>query len=152
MSIVTEIIINAPVAEVKKVFFDFPGHETWNPFFKSVKVVGADKPDVGTQLSIYMQPLNGPAMTFNPTVLENSEKEFAWRGTFLFEFLGTGRHSFQFIPITENGKEATKLIQGEEFSGLLFSLMKSIVRDSEVRFKQLNVALKEKVEGKASTE
>ncbi|CAH2351620.1 hypothetical protein CLIB1423_04S02168 [[Candida] railenensis] len=151
MSIVTEIIIDAPVAEVKEVFFDFPGHENWNPFFKSIKVVNADKPDVGTRLSVYMQPENGSAMTFSPTVLENSEKEFAWRGTLFFEFLATGRHYFQFIPVTENGKEVTKLIQGEDFGGLIFYLMKGIIRDTEVSFNKLNVALKEKVEGKPSS-
>lgn len=144
MNITTSIIIDAPVEEVKRVFFDFPGYKTWNPFFKSIEVLDNETPIVGSQLKVVMQPEGGSQSTFKPYVLENSETLFKWKGTLLFEFIATGVHSFEFIPLGTG----TKLVQSEEFGGFVFSWFKNILVDTEKGFNSMNKSLKEKVESK----
>lgn len=146
MSINTEIIINAPIERVTKTFFDFPNHKNWNPFFNSIEVLDGKSLQVGSQLKVEIQLPNRLPQTFKPYVTELTAQSLKWKGTLLFEFIASGVHSFQFIPLTIDNKQVTKVIQSEQFIGIFFALATGIIKESESQFKKLNEALKREVE------
>ena len=82
-------------------------------------------------------------MTMRPTVTEVREgRVLEWFGKLLFGGLFDGRHRFELIP--EGG--STRLVQSEQFSGMLVPLVKKLLADTEREFERLNLALKKRVE------
>ncbi|CUM48584.1 unnamed protein product [Debaryomyces tyrocola] len=146
----TQIIINAKPEKVRDIFLDLQKHSEWNPFFTSVKIYtpGATSPLPGTQLEIKMK-LNGDnENTMYPIVLENSASAFRWKGKLLFDFMFVGIHSFEFIPLEIDGQTKTKLIQSEEFSGILAYVFEwtGLKDKTKNGFEELNQALKMQIE------
>lgn len=136
----TQIDIAAPVGRIWDVLTDFPAHEEWNPFVRSIE--GVASKDQGLRVSI--QPPGGKKMSFKPKVLvADSQKELRWMGSLFVRGLLDGEHYFQLIP---NASGAT-LIHGERFSGLLVPLLRSSL-DSGTRagFVAMNEALKARCE------
>ncbi|KAK9486134.1 hypothetical protein V1527DRAFT_81432 [Lipomyces starkeyi] len=148
--ITTDITISAPPSKVRAVFLDFPAHSQWDPFMVSIAVhkpPGAT-PDPGTQLKITLKLESGMTNVMYPTVLENSEEMFRWKGKLMFDLLFAGKHSFEFLPFTgDDGTVQTRFVQSETFGGVLVPLFGGILKQTENSFKLLNKALKERVEG-----
>ncbi len=65
-----------------------------------------------------------------------------WFGKLLFGGLFDGRHRFELVP--EGG--STRLVQSEQFSGMLVPLVKKLLAETEREFERLNLALKKRVE------
>lgn len=79
--------------EVWSILVDFAAYPEWNPFIRSIE--GAAKK--GARLSISIQPVDGKAMSFRPTVLEASpNKELRWLGRFLLPGIFDGEHYLKF--------------------------------------------------------
>lgn len=135
----TEIILNAPQAQIWQVLTDFQNYPTWNPFIVSIE----GKPVLHSRLKNTLMS-KGKPMVFTPIVTRVEENHaFEWLGS---GFLGTfkGRHYF---ILEEVGKGQTKLIHGEKFSGLLSGpILKMIGDDTLLNFQRMNKALKERVE------
>ncbi|MGZ3790351.1 MAG: SRPBCC family protein [Bacteriovorax sp.] len=140
MKIETEIKINAPVQVVWNVLTDFSRHPEWNPFIKSI--VGTLSP--GERLKVHICPPGQSGMSFAPFVLKvDPEKEFSWKGKLLVPGLFDGEHFF----LLENiGPNETRLVHGEQFSGLLVPLLKSMLSRTKMGFDLMNQALKERAE------
>src|SRR3954447_14761835 len=134
-SIRTEIVIEAPIEAVWAVLTDFPSHSAWDPFLTRIEGSAA----LGERLAVRFH--NG--MTMRPTVTEVREGSvLEWFGKFLFGGLFDGRHRFELI----SEGASTRLVQSEQFSGMLVPLVKKLLADTERQFEQLNVALKKRVE------
>jgi hypothetical protein len=142
-TLLTQIHIAAPTSQVWQVLTDFEQYPNWNPFLNSLK--GNVK--VGGRIQVSIQPPDGKAMVFKPTVLVfEKEKEFRWLGHLWIKGLFDGEHFFQ---LEANQDGTTTLIHGEHFNGILVGLLKSMVDGSTKQgFEALNKALKERCEGR----
>jgi hypothetical protein len=136
-----EVEIEASAARVWDVVTDFSAYDDWNPFM--IQASGA--PVVGERLSIRMQPQDGRAMTFRPTVLEAIPgKRLRWLGRLLLPKIFDGEHSFSIEPLDEG---RVRLIQQEEFRGVLVPLLaRSLDRSTLPAFERMNAALKRRAE------
>jgi hypothetical protein len=137
----TQIDIDATPEQVWGVLTDFAAFPDWNPFM--VRAEG----DVrrGERLTIRMQPDNGRAMTFRPTVLEaEPNQRLRWMGRVLVPGVFDGEHSFTIEPL---GAGKVRLIQEEEFRGILVPLMaRTLDRGTLPAFEKMNHALKRRAE------
>lgn len=137
-TIETRIIINAlpdKVWNVLTAFFEYP---QWNPFIKAISGDVA----VGNKIKVEFEQ-----MTFKPKVLIfESNHKFVWLGHLLFKGIFDGKHSFELV---DNGDGTTLLIQKEDFHGILIPLVgKKILPETQLKFQEMNEALKKRVEGK----
>lgn len=71
------------------------------------------------------------------------QKELRWRGSLPIPGLFVGEHYFVLEPTAEGG---TRLVHGENFTGLLVPLVGGMLADTEEGFKLMNTALKERCE------
>lgn len=140
----TEIDIEATPEVVWGVLTDLASYPEWNPFITS----SVGKLIVGEQLVNRLEPPDGKAMTFKPTVtvIEN-ERTFEWLGKFGIPGLFDGRHRFEI----EASPTGTDFIQRESFDGLLVRLLrKSLDNNTKAGFEAMNVALKARAESVAA--
>lgn len=138
----TSIIIDAPPSKVKEVFFDFKSYPSWNSFVTSIK---GDSQEVGSILNVDITPPGKSKQQFKPKIVENSDTNFAWVGSLGSEYIFKGHHQYEFISV-ENGTK-TKLVQSEDFSGILSAPLLYLVKASTLKgFENLNEDLKKKVE------
>lgn len=142
-SIRTEVDITAAPERVWAVLTDFSGYEDWNPFI--VKASG-DATFRG-QLAIEISSGERSTMSFKPTVTESKEgKALEWLGSLGVRGIFDGRHRFE---LTET-LEGTKLVQSEEFTGVLAPLVLRLTGDvTRANFEEMNAALKSRVESGA---
>jgi hypothetical protein len=137
----TEVVIKATPAKVWKVLTDFKRYPEWNPFITSLNGVATK----GEKLVARMEPPNGPAMTFKPTVLAaNTNKELRWLGHLLFPGLFDGEHIFE---LYENTDGTTTFVQREKFTGILVPLFSKMLDTKTLAgFEMMNKHLKQRVE------
>jgi hypothetical protein len=115
----------------------------WNPFIHRLEGTLA----VDERLHVEIEPPNGRAMTFKPTVLEVEEAvRLRWIGRFLLPGLLDGEHTFELQSLSG---DRTRFIQSEHFSGILVSLLGRTFDKTEQGFAAMNAALKDKVESAA---
>lgn len=137
----TEIEIEATPERVWQVLTDFAAFPEWNPFM--TRAEGTVRR--GERLTIRMQPDGGRAMTFRPTVLEaEPNRHLRWVGRVVVPGVFDGEHSF---TIERVGEGEVRLIQQEEFRGILVPLMaRSLDRNTLPAFEKMNHALKRRAE------
>jgi|SRR5579859_2634973 len=138
----TEIEIDASPERVREVFFDFASYPQWNPFITSMKVAdGSTEIKPGTPLEFV-----GLNTTMRPNVVDNTSERFSWLGTMFGKWFFAGKHIFEFHPV-DGGK--CRLVQKEEFTGAASSAIMALIKGkTEKGFKDMNNALKERVEAK----
>lgn len=136
----TEIVIDAPPAEVWAVFAATEAYPDWNPFVRELEGELA----AGETLQITIDPPEGSAMGFTPEVLVmDSGRELRWLGTAGVPRIFDGEHYFLLEP-TDDGR--TRFVQGEVFHGVLIPFAGSIFDDTENGFITMNEALRDRVE------
>ncbi len=137
----TEIILNAPAGKIWRTLTSFEQYGDWNPFIVSIR--GEARP--GAQLVNKMMNGKKPVV-FKPVVTRVEEnKAFEWLGSGLGG-LFKGRHYFILEPVNE---QQTKLIHGEQFTGLLSGPIMTMIGDATLdNFRKMNQALKKRVEEK----
>ncbi len=132
----TEILIEASPEKIWAILTDFAKHPKWNPFIKSIR--GEKK--IGGKLTVSIEPPGGNGMTFQPIVTSFKENaEFRWKGKLGLRGIFDGEHYFQLIRQENN---QTKLIHGEQFSGILVPLMGKALDKTKEGFELMNKALK----------
>lgn len=143
-TITTDIEIDAEPAAVWAVLTDLDRFAEWNPFM--VRAGGRVAP--GERLEVHLQPVGaGRGMTFRPRVLvAEPGRELRWLGRLGFGGLFDGEHYF---VLQERSGGRSRLVHGETFRGLLVPLMGGALSRTEVSFRALNQALKERVESSA---
>jgi hypothetical protein len=139
--LVTSIDIEAPAEQVWEILVDFAAFPSWNPFIVQAK----GRAEVGRQLTLRMQPVGGSAVTLRPTVVEAIEGDrLHWRGRLGVRGLFDAEHLFILEPL---GASGTRLVQQEQFSGLLVRLFqRSLDRGTLPAFRAMNKALKDRAE------
>ena len=112
----------------------------WNPFITSLSGVF----EVGERLAVRIAPVGGRPMTFKPrvTVVEPGRR-LEWLGTMGIPGLFDGRHSFTLTPV-EDG--STRLIQAEDFSGVLIPFTGKLLSRTKAGFEAMNAALLARLE------
>jgi hypothetical protein len=137
----SSIDIAAPAPLIWAILVDFKAFPTWNPFITSAE--GAV--DVGSRLTLRMQPVNGSAVTLRPTVVEVSEgRRLRWRGRFGVRGLFDADHQFL---VEARDADRSRLIQQEQFSGLLVPFLgRTLDRGTLPAFHAMNAALKDRAE------
>ena len=136
----TEVIINASTNQVWQVLTDFAAYPSWSTFMVSIE--GA--PILGSRLRNTMVLKDTPQV-FKPIITKVAPNEaFEWLGSLPLG-LFKGRHYF---ILEAMGKQQTKLIHGEQFTGLLHKMiLRKIGTDTLLAFQRWNKAIKAKVEG-----
>ena len=138
----TEIPIEAPAESVWNTLIDFEQFPVWNPMIRR-----ADGSVIeGASLSVFVQPPGAKGMAFAPTVTRvEPNRELRWLGKLGIRGLFDGEHIF---TIESTSPESVRFIHRERFSGALIPLMMPFIRDDTLRgFREMNVALKARVEG-----
>jgi hypothetical protein len=139
----TEIEIAGTPEQVWAILTDFGAYPRWNPFIRSIEGALVK----GASLKVRVEPSGGKAMTFRPKVLvAEAPRELRWLGQFLIPGIYDGDHRCVIEPL-QSGKVLFK--HSERFDGLLIPLFRtSLDRDTKRGLVEMNVALKQQVEGK----
>ncbi|WP_194778128.1 SRPBCC domain-containing protein [Pararhodonellum marinum] len=142
MKIKTEIIINASKEKVWDLLTDLEQYQNWNPFI--VKSSGKVAP--GNIVVNTMKNGEG-TITFKPKILKVEPLHyFDWMGRLWVKGLFDGHHYFKIEPL---GPEQVKLVHGENFSGILSSMiLKKIGEQTRENFVKMNQAVKVMAESK----
>lgn len=140
-NIETEIVINASIKKVWEILMDFREYPLWNPFILNIEE--SLKKDEG--LSILIKSGENKSMEFQPTILKRKlEEEFRWLGHLYVKGLFDGEHYFL---LESEGKQKTKFIHGESFSGIMSSFILKMIKEDTIKgFQSMNNALKERAE------
>ena len=149
-SVQTQIVINAPAKDVRKVLYDFGDYPAWNPFL--VRVDGTA--EEGKQLNVTVREAGKPEITGDVTVITLTDRQLSWTGTAMSQMeSGTidiglpgvlsARHDFL---IEEIGPGKTLFSNNDKISGALVSLYNS--KGLEAGLNAMNDALKKRVEQK----
>ncbi len=135
----SSIIIEASPEQVWHVLTDFAKYQAWNPFI--IAVTG--KPQRGEQLTITIKQQGQNPMNFHPTILVcDASRELRWLGKLFVPRLFDGEHSFM-LDVLSDGQ--VRFTQAETFRGLLVPLLGSVIRATEERFHEANLALAQQV-------
>ncbi|MVZ63270.1 SRPBCC domain-containing protein [Sphingobacterium humi] len=140
--IMSEIVIQAPLAAVWKVLADFAYYPNWSPTIQQFEGI----PEEGKQTKVWLQQPGGTRIKMNPIFLRIAkEQEIRWKGKLFLAGLFDGEHYFVLKPLA-NGQ--TLLIQGELFSGVLVPFLRKMIKGNTLAgFNLFNQALKKEVEG-----
>ena len=135
-TIKTEIVINAAPDKVWRILMNHQAYPEWNPFIKQI----SGSQEVGQYLDVTIQSDGNDPMSFTPEVLVNQENiEFRWVGKLMTKGIADGEHYF---ILEQLDSKKTKLIHGENFTGLLSGLLMTMVgEDTEKGFISMNKAL-----------
>lgn len=140
MHIRTQTEIAASPEACWRVLKDFDQYAAWNPVISEVsgQAVAGGKGGIKIKLG------PGPALPVPVkflTVQEN--RELRWRGG--NDAVFAGEHYFVLEPV-DNGKR-TRLIHGEDFSGIVVKLLAPLLSGQiERRYRAFNEAFKSRVE------
>ena len=98
--LVSQIDIDATAEQVWKVLTDLAAYPAWNPFI--VSAVGAA--EVGSTVTLRMQPVDARAVTLKPTVLEATPgHRLRWRGRLGITGIFDAEHVFTITSRGEGG-------------------------------------------------
>ena len=126
--IISEIEIEAPPAHVWEILSG--DHEGWNPFIERIEGLLAP----GERLEVKFR--TGPRFRPVVTTIEPG-RVLEWLGSVVIRGIFDGRHRFELTEI-ESG---TKLVQSEQFSGVLVPFMSRVLGTTETGFMEMNEAL-----------
>lgn len=137
----TTVIINAPQEKVWQVLTNFENYPAWNPFISKIE----GNPEEGAKIKNTMNLEGMKPQVFTPAILKfDKNREFRWLGHMFFKGLFDGEHYF---ILEENEEGKTKLIHGENFSGIFVRpLLKMVGEKTLAGFQIMNEALKKRVE------
>ncbi len=139
MQLRTEVQIDAPPARVWEVLTDFASYPEWNPFIHAVEGRVAK----GESLTLLLTPPDGAEWRISSVVLRaEPHRELRWRGKLWVAGIFDGEHYFQ-LSERDGG---TRLLQAEDFSGLLARYMGNRYTQTVRGFVGMNQALKKRVE------
>lgn len=141
----TEIMIDAPAQRVFQILIDVGRYEEWNPLIVSAR----GKVAPGEKLEICIRLRGKPDLPYVVRILRVApESEFVWIGRMKVKGILDGTHSFELFPV---GPSRVRLVQREEFRGLLVPFVWRTFLDSRMRegFEAANRNLKEYAERQA---
>lgn len=140
-TISASVDIAASPDEVWAVLADLGSYGQWNPFIQSASGHLTE----GAKLTLRMVPSSGRAMTFRPRVLVVKPGiMLRWIGRLIVPGVFDGTHQFAI----EDADGHTRLTQSETFRGILIPFTGKTISQTETDFRNLNQALKQRVEAR----
>jgi hypothetical protein len=138
-TISASIDIAAPPDQVWAVLADLDSYKEWNPFIQSA----SGQLTEGAKLTLGLVPAEGRPATFRPRVLvAKPGVMLRWIGRLIMPGIFDGTHQFAL----EDRGGSTHLTQSESFSGILIPFTSGLITRTETDFRNLNQALKQRVE------
>ena len=144
MHITATADLDAPRSEVWTVLTDLDRWAEWNPH----AVQAGGELSLGSRLDLRLRTgrldgAGGRTMRFRPRVVELVDAEsFAWLGHLGVPGLFDGRHAFTLSDLP-GGR--TRIVQREDFSGLLVRPLRRTVADAAHAFDAVHVALAQRL-------
>lgn len=137
----SEVEIEAAPSHVFRVLTDFASYEAWNPYLTSVR----GELSVGQRLQVDLSLPEGGSYELRPLVTRLADpRELRWVGRFWgAAFLLQAEHSF---VLSESRPGVTRVVQGQDFSGLLLRLAGSALTQAARGGIYMNAALKKRAE------
>lgn len=138
----TEITIDAPVGRVFQILADIDRYHEWNPLIVSAR--GRVSP--GEKLDISIRLPGKPDIPYVVQILRIvQDREFVWIGRMKMKGILDGMHFFELFL---EGVNRVRVVQREEFRGLLVPLVWRTFLDTRMRmgFEAVNQSLKELAE------
>jgi len=136
----SEVLIDSSAQRVWELITDFESFPRWNPFIRRA----SGEIRAGARLDVFIQPSGTKGMTFHPKVLKaDPNHELRWLGRLYLPWLFDGEHA---LIIELSGEISVKFIQREKFTGLLVPFTRSLLRDTQRGFEEMNRALKQQAE------
>jgi len=144
MELRTEIEIEAPPERVWEVLTNFAAFQEWNPFITEAR----GELRSGAQLSITIALPEGSEQTFRPKVVRvDPAQELRWRGTLGAAWIFSGEHFFSLEALDEGRR--TRLVHGEDFSGILVKFLGPTLTRTARGFVLMNQSTKRRCEGRS---
>lgn len=134
----TEIVVDAPVSAVFEILVDTDRYRHWNPLIVDVR--GKALP--GERLDIVIRMPGKPDLPYAVEVLAvTPNHSFVWIGRMKMTGVLDGKHFFEVSP---EGPNRTRVVQREEFRGLLVPFVWRSFLDTRMRegFEAVNRSLK----------
>ena len=140
----TEIAIDAPPSAVWQVLTQTEDYTDWNPFIRHLSGELIE----GARVKATIEPPEGKAMTFAPTILTSKkDEELRWVGKLGITGIFDGEHYFILEQRADGG---TLFRHGETFRGVLAHVLFALIgKQTEDGFDAMNRALKHKAETSA---
>ena len=137
----TQIDIHATPETVWNILTDLDQYPEWNPFI----VESRGDVALGNKLVNRMQPPDGKATTFKPTITAvDPTRTFEWVGRLGVPGVFDGRHRFELEPTPSGG---TRVMHTEHFNGVLVRILrKTLDTQTSAGFEAMNTALKTRAE------
>ncbi len=133
------IIIDAPIDDVWRVFYDFSEYPEWNPYIKKV----SGEKGIGSRVKTEIKVDENRTRNIKPVIIKNMKHiGFEWKNTTGFPGLKNEIHSFDFYPIS-NGR--TIMNQYKHLTGIIVPFLKTAPEKEMIEM--MNSALKERTEG-----
>ena len=134
------IQVDAPPMAVWAVLADLSHYAEWNPLFREA----SGEVGVGRRIRLRsVQPANGRTMTVKPKITA-AEPGVELRWVSSLPGIISGEHSFALSP----AGEGTRVVQSENYRGLLVPFSGKTLAGAEASFRALNEALKNRVEAR----
>ncbi|MFX1253484.1 MAG: SRPBCC family protein [Promethearchaeota archaeon] len=131
--IYTEMLIDATPEKIWTVLMDFESYPLWNPFIKEIK----GEKNLGNTLEVHFDG----GMVAKPKITSlTANKRFSWLGRLFLPRLFDAEHIFELEIISET---QVRFIQREVFRGLLVPFLSTLLKSTRLKFKDMNLALKE---------
>lgn len=144
----SEIRITAPPGQVWDALTDFAAYGEWSSFIAGI----SGSLEVGSKLTVQLQPPGGRKLTFKPTLTHAAPaRHLGWLGRLPLPGLFDGAHDFILSPVDSvDGVEGTHLLQRETFTGVLVPLFGRVLDRTTIGFEAFNQALKTRAETPAT--
>ncbi|KAJ9479927.1 hypothetical protein PHBOTO_003678 [Pseudozyma hubeiensis] len=147
----TSIHISAPLATVRSVLLDFTSYPSWSSFITSiVPVASKNNVSIDDSIRVTLNPPGGSPMNMTPKVVHLDDTGFGWQGHLAnISGLFDGKHLFLLSEEDVDGKKGTKLVQREEFGGVLYTpLMSWLGMGDKTRkgFEEFDASVKKRAE------
>lgn len=134
----THIDIHASPQDVWSVLVGFERYSDWNPMLKNVQT------DLCVGSPVSFEVLTGKSNSLKlkaKITIVDEATELNWAGGSVVAI--SGRHYFR---LEKMGQDQVRLHHGEVFKGLLLPLLKRALQKSESLYREMNKALKKRVE------
>lgn len=142
MELRTEVEIDAAPERVWAVLTDLEAYHEWNPFI--TELYGELEP--GRRLGVELSYADGRRTRFRSSVVSvKPAEELRWTTKFWFKGLFDSEHFIQ-LHATDDGR--TRVVQGDNFSGLFVKMAANTLTQTGRGCVGMNAALKKRVEGK----
>jgi hypothetical protein len=138
-SISSTIDLDATPERVWSVLIDTAAYGAWNPFITQLD----GTLQVGTKIHVRIALPGRRPMTFHPVLTDvDASRKLAWLGRLFIPGLFDGAHSFTLEPL---GDGRTRLVQSEEFSGVLVRFSGGVLDSTVAGFNAMHEALRKRL-------